>query len=140
MRWKIVGLVLFAFLIAAFTLMNSTIVPVNFFFYHLEVNLVLVILLSLLLGMGLMALLWSIQAWQWRGGRIKFRQELQTLKEQQPDDEESMSGSDGELMRPKAEENSNTSERPEGEGVAEEGPDPEKKAGADSSAPGRGGA
>ncbi|WP_062305522.1 lipopolysaccharide assembly protein LapA domain-containing protein [Alicyclobacillus sendaiensis] len=60
MRWKLLGAVVFAVLIVIFTLANSTDVSVNFVFTKACVNLVLVILLSVLLGMILMAILWSI--------------------------------------------------------------------------------
>ncbi|MBF8378586.1 LapA family protein [Alicyclobacillus mali] len=67
MRWKVLGAVVFAVLIVIFTLANSTDVSVNFVFTQARVNLVLVILLSVLLGMILMAILWSIHAWRLRG-------------------------------------------------------------------------
>ncbi|AEJ42693.1 lipopolysaccharide assembly protein LapA domain-containing protein [Alicyclobacillus acidocaldarius] len=67
MRWKVLGAVVFAVLIVVFTLANSTDVSVNFVFTQARVNLVLVILLSVLLGMILMAILWSIHAWRLRG-------------------------------------------------------------------------
>ncbi|WP_304458004.1 LapA family protein [Alicyclobacillus sendaiensis] len=67
MRWKLLGAVVFAVLIVIFTLENSTDVSVNFVFTKARVNLVLVILLSVLLGMILMAILWSIHAWRLRG-------------------------------------------------------------------------
>ncbi|SIS93166.1 LapA family protein [Alicyclobacillus vulcanalis] len=67
MRWKVLGAVVFAVVIVVFTLANSSDVSVNFVFARERVNLVLVILLSVLLGMVLMAILWSIHAWRLRG-------------------------------------------------------------------------
>ncbi len=80
MRWKLIGLVIFAVLVTIFTLVNSSIVAVNFLFVKTEVNLVLVILLSLLLGMILMAILWSIYAWKMHGDMQKLKAELSTLE------------------------------------------------------------
>ncbi len=80
MRWKVIGLVVFAVLVTIFTLVNSSIVTVNFLFVKTEVNLVLVILLSLLLGMILMAILWSLYAWKMRGTMQKLKAELRALE------------------------------------------------------------
>lgn len=75
MRWKVLGLIAFAIVIAAFTLANTTEVSVNFVVVTAKTNLVLVILLSVLLGMILMAILWSLRAWKLRGqvGTLKKR-------------------------------------------------------------------
>ncbi|MCL6445351.1 MAG: LapA family protein [Alicyclobacillus sp.] len=67
MRWRILGLALFAIVVAVFTIVNSTTVTVDFVFHQVTVNLVLVILLSVFLGMALMAILWSMHAWKVRG-------------------------------------------------------------------------
>ncbi len=80
MRWKLIGLVIFAVLVTIFTLVNSSIVTVNFLFVKTQVNLVLVILLSLLLGMILMAILWSLYAWKMHGNIQKLRAELRTVE------------------------------------------------------------
>ena len=80
MRWKLIGLVIFAVLVTIFTLVNSSIVTVNFLFVKTQVNLVLVILLSLLLGMILMAILWSLYAWKMYGNIQKLKAELRTVE------------------------------------------------------------
>lgn len=80
MRWKVLGLVVFAVVVAVFTLINTTTVTVDFLFAKAQVSLVLVILLSLLLGMILMAILWSLRAWQLRGQRNDLRRKLTELE------------------------------------------------------------
>lgn len=75
MRWKVLGLVVFALIVAVFTLINTTQVTVDFLFVKTQMNLVLVILVSVLLGMILMAILWSLRAW-------KLRSETRALSEQ----------------------------------------------------------
>ncbi|BCJ85061.1 lipopolysaccharide assembly protein LapA domain-containing protein [Effusibacillus dendaii] len=82
MRWKLIGLILFAVLVAAFTLSNSRLVEVNFLFVSVQMNLVLLMLITLLLGMCLMAILWSIRAWKWRGEMNRLRQQVAELTEQ----------------------------------------------------------
>jgi|GEM_PF-5348696 len=76
MRWKILGLVVFAILIAAFTLANTTEVTVSFLVVKAQTTLVLVILLSVCLGMVLMAILWSLRAWRLRGEIGNLRRRL----------------------------------------------------------------
>lgn len=98
LRWKVLGLVLFALVVAVFTLNNSTKVTVNFLFADVQVNLILVILISVLLGMILMALLWSIRAWKLRGVYGGLRRKVAELEhmvelhqaqvEEAPSDEE----------------------------------------------------
>lgn len=87
MRWKVIGLIVFAIIIAAFTLDNTTAVNVNFIFVTATTKLIFVILLSVLLGMILMAILWSLRAWKLRsqvGGLkkqlAKAEDELKTLQ------------------------------------------------------------
>lgn len=75
MRWKVIGLIVFAIIIAVFTLDNTTSVDVNFFFATATTKLIFVILLSVLLGMILMAILWSLRAW-------KLRSQMGALKKQ----------------------------------------------------------
>lgn len=76
MRWKVLGIILFAILIAAFTLANTTQVTVSFLFVKARTTLVFVILLSVLLGMILMAILWSLRAWKLRGQVGVLRKQL----------------------------------------------------------------
>ncbi len=79
MRWKVLGLVVFAVIVAVFTLINTTKVTVDFLFAKTQVSLVLVILLSLLFGMILMAIFWSLRAWQLRGQRNELRRQIAEL-------------------------------------------------------------
>ncbi|WDL98075.1 LapA family protein [Alicyclobacillus sp. ALC3] len=80
MRWKVLGLVVFAVIVAVFTLTNTTKVTVDFLFAKTQVSLVLVILLSLLFGMILMAIFWSLRAWQLRGQRNELRRQIAELQ------------------------------------------------------------
>ncbi|MCL6454073.1 MAG: LapA family protein [Alicyclobacillus sp.] len=80
MRWKLLGIVIFAILIAWFTLVNSTQVTVDFFVVKQPMNLVFVILLSVLLGMCLMAVLWSARSWRLARANRQLRQELNELR------------------------------------------------------------
>jgi len=73
MRWKVIGLVVFAIIIAVFTTFNSRLVTVNFVFAQARWSLILVILLSVFLGMAVMALLWSLRAWQLRRQLGQFK-------------------------------------------------------------------
>jgi len=81
MRWKVLGAVIFAVLIVIFTLANSAQVSVNFVFTQARVNLVLVILLSVLLGMILMAILWSMHAWRLRSEIRAHRRKIAELEQ-----------------------------------------------------------
>ncbi|WP_206830299.1 lipopolysaccharide assembly protein LapA domain-containing protein [Alicyclobacillus fructus] len=81
MRWKVLGAVIFAVLIVAFTLANSTDVSVDFIVTKARVNLVLVILLSVLLGMILIAILWSIHAWRLRSEIRAGRRRIAELED-----------------------------------------------------------
>lgn len=81
-RWKVLGLIAFAIVIAMFTLLNSTHVVVDFFFVKASVNLVLVILLSMFLGMILMAFFWSLRAWRVRGTVTALQRQVDQLQEE----------------------------------------------------------
>ncbi|MCL6515697.1 LapA family protein [Alicyclobacillus sp.] len=92
MRWKVLGLAVFAVVIAVFTLVNAETVTVNFLFRRVEVNLILVILVSILVGMVLMAGLWSTWAWRLRGERNALRRRAEALEAQL---QEAVSSGDG---------------------------------------------
>ena len=76
MRWKVIGIGLFALVIAWFTLVNATTVSVDFLFVTAKTSLVFVILISVLLGMCLMAILWSARAWKMRRVTKSLKQDL----------------------------------------------------------------
>lgn len=76
MRWKVLGIAVFALVIAWFTLVNARTVSVDFLFVTAKTSLVLVILISVLLGMCLMAVLWSARAWKMRRVTKSLKQEL----------------------------------------------------------------
>ncbi|QQE80280.1 lipopolysaccharide assembly LapA domain-containing protein [Alicyclobacillus sp. SO9] len=76
MRWKVIGLIVFAIIIAVFTLDNTTSVDVNFIFVTATTKLIFVILLSVLLGMILMAILWSLRAWKLRSQMVALKKQL----------------------------------------------------------------
>lgn len=126
MRWKVLLIALFAIVIAWFTLVNSTTVSVDFLVYKQSTSLVFVILISVLLGMCLMAVLWSARAW-------KMRRLTKSLKQQVTSLEDELAKANQELanLRPEteteAEETMGTaSERPRDESPTEDAPiDPE---------------
>ena len=82
MRWKILLAMVFAVLVALFTILNSAKVQINFLFVSAQMNLVFVILISVLLGMMLMALLWSAQTWKLRRTSKSLQREIGQLEEQ----------------------------------------------------------
>lgn len=82
MRWRLLGIAVFAVIIAWFTLINSTPVTVDFLFVKATTNLVFVILLALLLGMCLMAVLWAMRAWQLRRVSKELRREIGRLQQE----------------------------------------------------------
>lgn len=81
MRWKVLGIAIFAVLIAWFTLVNSTEVTVHFLVVTAQTSLVFVILLSVLLGMCLMAVLWSLRSWKLSRANRQLRRELQNVEQ-----------------------------------------------------------
>lgn len=81
MRWKILGITIFALLIAAFTVLNSTKVDVNFLVTTARINLIFVILLSVLLGMILSTALWSAQTLKWRRKTNDLKANLSELQD-----------------------------------------------------------
>lgn len=85
MRWKIIMITLFAVLIAVFTILNSTKVEVNFIIRSAEINLIFVILLSVLLGMILSTILWSVQTVKWRRKNKELTASLSAMQEQRTD-------------------------------------------------------
>lgn len=82
MRWKILLIAVFAIVIAWFTLVNATQVSVNFLFVSATTSLVFVILISVLLGMSLMAVLWSARAWKMRRITKGLKQEVAALQDE----------------------------------------------------------
>lgn len=82
MRWKILGITAFALLIAAFTVVNSIKVEVNFLLTTARINLIFVILLSVLLGMILSTALWSAQTLKWRRKTKELNASILELQDQ----------------------------------------------------------
>ncbi|QSO51721.1 LapA family protein [Alicyclobacillus curvatus] len=80
MRWKVLLIALFALLIAWFTLDNATTVSVRFLLVSAKTSLVFVILISVLLGMSLMAVLWSARAWKMRRVAKNLKQQVTALE------------------------------------------------------------
>lgn len=82
MRWKVLLIALFALVIAWFSLDNATTVSVRFLFVSAKTSLVFVILISVLLGMSLMAVLWSARAWKMRRASKGLKQQVTTLEQE----------------------------------------------------------
>lgn len=68
-------------MIAWFTLGNATDVSVNFFFVTARTSLIFVILISVLLGMCLMAVLWATHAWKLKREKRTLQRQVATLEE-----------------------------------------------------------
>lgn len=82
MRWKVLGIAIFAVLIAWFTLVNSVPVSVDFLVVTAQTNLVFVILISALLGMCLMTVLWLPLSWKLRRANRHLRREMEDVQDE----------------------------------------------------------
>jgi putative membrane protein len=82
MRWKILWATVFAIIIAAFSLTNANPVDLTLWVTTVRIRLVFVILISVLLGMILMAILWSLQAWKLRRRNNELTKYVHSLEQQ----------------------------------------------------------